>query len=307
MTMEEHLKQLKRSRSAAKGSITRVQNEIKDLLLDVRNVDIIKEKIPELDAAMESFEGAHNLYHTNLVDECDIEESLEYFEAEKTRVCNLKQRINTLTAATASRSSSASNESALSVYSSCSNSRSLSRKGVLAKRAALKAQAALLKRRQKLQEEEFRLKQKMEQLQLETELAKASAEVKAYDSEDECSDSSESENYDGDCDSGVKNDKNDDKVNSLPKIEPPTKKEDNESQTASKSGESSQPNIQETITRDDSTTNKVKLESEEALLSVISAQKVQTQHIENLLVQQQKHTLALMLPQPQVPTFDGNQ
>ena len=52
------LKQLKRARSAAKGIITKKQNEIKELLLNVENLESIKEKLPELDDAIDKFQAA---------------------------------------------------------------------------------------------------------------------------------------------------------------------------------------------------------------------------------------------------------
>jgi len=160
----EEIKKLKRARSAAKGVITKKQNEIKELLLNIENIDTIKTRIPDLDQAFDNIRAAHEAYHANLTDECDIDES-EYFSAENTRVCDLKERINMIvTASTVRKPTTLSDGS--SHYSSCSSSRSSSRKGILAKKAALKAQAALLKKRQKLQEEEFRLKQRMEQLEL---------------------------------------------------------------------------------------------------------------------------------------------
>jgi hypothetical protein len=69
----EELKQMKRARSAAKGLLTKTQNEIKELLLNVDNLESVKEKIQELDSAMDKFQTAHERYHANLTDDCDIE------------------------------------------------------------------------------------------------------------------------------------------------------------------------------------------------------------------------------------------
>lgn len=278
----EELRRLKRARSTAKGLITKKQNEIKELLLNIENLESIKEKIPELDSVFEEFKAAHEIYHANLSDDCDIDESEEYFAAEMSRVCDLKERIATIAASTAQKSQETDDAyDNVSLSSSSSSSRSSrSKRDILAKKAALKAQAALLKKRQALQEEEFRLKQKMEQLDLETELAKANAEAKAYSSES----SSDSESGTDSSDEEISKEFN---KETKPTIKPePTKSPSNP-----------------TPVNETSATAK---ENEGAILSVITAQEMQTKQIENLLVQQQRHTLALMLPQPEVPTFDGN-
>lgn len=179
--MQENIKQLKRSRSAAKGSITKIQSKIKELLLDVENINSIKDTIPELDTAFEAFEAAHETYHANLSDECDIEESQQYFDAEMTRVCNLKERIDLLTTAKETVDNHKADDALSTVSSSKSHSsRSSSRSSAAARKAALEAQAAMLKKRQALQEEELRLKQRIEKLELETEIAKIAAEENAY-------------------------------------------------------------------------------------------------------------------------------
>ena len=179
---DEGLKGLKRTRSAAKGYITRVQNEIKDLLLNVDNLDSVKEKLPDLDLAAERFRSAHENYHSNLTDEVDVEESQEYFESEMARVYDLKQRVDAIATASVleSRRSCRSNDECSSVTSRRS-SRISTRSAIAAKKASLKAQAALLKKRQALQEEEFRVKQRLEELDLETEIAKATAIEEVYE------------------------------------------------------------------------------------------------------------------------------
>jgi len=59
----------------------------------VPNIDELNKRAQDLETVMEKFRIAHTNYHENLQDEEDIEESNEYFEAERTRVNYLMERI----------------------------------------------------------------------------------------------------------------------------------------------------------------------------------------------------------------------
>ena len=60
------------------------------------NIDELKKGPLDLEAAMETFLAAHENYHKNLQNPEDIEESDEYYNAERTRVNYLKERITNL-------------------------------------------------------------------------------------------------------------------------------------------------------------------------------------------------------------------
>ena len=89
----EELLQLKKSRSAKKGIITKVQNDVRSLMLDFANVDLVKSKLQELKGIVEDFNNAHAVYHEQLVDERDIEESNQYFDAVKLSTSDLAGEI----------------------------------------------------------------------------------------------------------------------------------------------------------------------------------------------------------------------
>ena len=77
----EKLLHLKRSRSSNKGILTRVQNEIKELMTNSSNYNIVKDRIEEFKQFVQEFKEAHAAYHSLLRDENEIKESNEYYDA----------------------------------------------------------------------------------------------------------------------------------------------------------------------------------------------------------------------------------
>ena len=89
----EKLSQLKRSRGACKGSVTRKENEILELMNDYGNLDVVRERMTELDEAEQNFRSAHDKYHSMLDNEPDKQESKEYYAGVERGIRYLKQRI----------------------------------------------------------------------------------------------------------------------------------------------------------------------------------------------------------------------
>ena len=77
----ENLLQLKRSRSSKKGILTRVQNEIRELMLNSSNYDLVNERIEEFKQFLQEFKEAHAAYHSQLREENEVKESNEYYDA----------------------------------------------------------------------------------------------------------------------------------------------------------------------------------------------------------------------------------
>ena len=77
----ENLLQLKRSRSAKKGIHTRVQNEIRELMLNSSNYDLVNERIEEFKQFLQEFKEAHAAYHLQLHEEPKVNESNKYYDA----------------------------------------------------------------------------------------------------------------------------------------------------------------------------------------------------------------------------------
>ena len=200
----ENVRKLKRARGNKKGLITKAYDEIRDLMTDRSNTSLIKDRLVHLNTLFKDFTTAHATYHNCLEDECDIDESNEYYNAvEQSKVQivadvarwipspklpgqdfpreNLEipddvtpvDSISNVGSRAGSRLSCRSKGSTASSVSSA-------RAKAAAKRAALEAEAANLKSFQAIQKEELCLQQRKQALQLNTEIAKAQAEELAY-------------------------------------------------------------------------------------------------------------------------------
>ena len=67
---------LRRSRSSAKGLVTRRQRELLELMKYTSNIEQVRAKVLELESALKHFKGAHDIYHVQLIDERTIQDSL---------------------------------------------------------------------------------------------------------------------------------------------------------------------------------------------------------------------------------------
>ena len=76
----ENLLRLKKKRSSKKGILTRVQNEIKGLILNSDNYDLVKDRIEEFKQLLQEFKEGHAAYHSHLRDENEIKELHEYYD-----------------------------------------------------------------------------------------------------------------------------------------------------------------------------------------------------------------------------------
>ncbi|KAL9980360.1 hypothetical protein ACROYT_G008935 [Oculina patagonica] len=65
---------LKASRSAAKGVVTRKQNEAREIMSDFGDVNDLERKSIELDEAIDKFKTAHQAYHDKLDDQNEIDD-----------------------------------------------------------------------------------------------------------------------------------------------------------------------------------------------------------------------------------------
>ena len=326
--ISENLRGLKKARSLAKSIVSEKRNEINELLSS-STVDIyeLNKRVIDLDTAKKQFLIDHENYHKNLRDAADIEESDEYYEAENRRVNILKERVSHLVEnfrfkdspnvspedsvsnsgasgkTSNSKHSKFSRKSASRVSSRASSSLSNAKARAIAKKASLDVEAASLRKKMALQEEELRLQQQREALDLEIKLAKANAEERAYSR-------GEDENLMVRHISSTRNDQ--EIVRPSPsKIHPQTPLCSRES-SREVVHSSLNPNAQE-WRQTSPTVGQPTSVSEDAAtgvngdlsVSFVTAQKQQNEQIERLLKQQQQHTAALLLPQPEVPIFKG--
>ena len=65
----ERLQALKQSRSATKDLVTKAQNDVRHLMRDSTNIELVKTKLEDLNLIVEDFNNAHHAYHQNLTDE----------------------------------------------------------------------------------------------------------------------------------------------------------------------------------------------------------------------------------------------
>ena len=289
----EHLRTLKQRRSALKGSITRKTNDIESLMSSrsYDNKNIVKEKLEALSLLMREFETTHREYQNYLKDEVDIEESNEYFQSVKKSFINIdvsvQQWIYNVEKSVENQgnflphdSASVEREPAPSIIesrsssrssklSSCSSISSLKAKAI-AKRAMLESEAKSMMKLQAIEEEEFRLQQRKKKLEIQAEIEKAAAEEQAYVHAEE-----EENNF-------------------LSFQVPPESKS------------VSSPSIVEEVVEAFPSQNGDYPACTDASLPPRTPQASQAHKLEELLVQQQQHTLALTLPQPEMPVFSGD-
>ena len=333
---EQNLR-LKASRSAAKGIITRRRNEAREMMSDFGNPYDIEQKLVELDEAITGFEAAHQAYHNQLDNRNEIEDSLEYYEVTMLLASDSKRIIkdwiqkfkqpsratnpsildpedsisNVGSRATSKVPQKSKACSRASSKSSRRSSVSSARIAAAAKRASLTAEASMLREQQALQQEELRLQQRKQELALETEIAKAKAEERALaEAEAGISVRGAKESFRNLAAAG--------------KVEPCLTKEPRETQqppiriihhpAAEVNGRESRRRTFEDRESQYSTSSEEGLrllmdlqrQQQEQNRNMLNIQQQQNQQVQQLLKQQQLHTLALTLPQLEVPTFAGD-
>ena len=200
----EKLLRLKRRRSSKKGVLTRVKNEIKGLMLNSGNYELVKYRIEEFKQFLQEFKEAHAAYHSQLSDENEIKESNEYYDTAVLLGTDLAHKVGNWISSTTVETRLLRSQEDLHPEDSISNAGSrasskLSRRSrksssivsrtssisaaktkAAAKRAVLQAEAASLERFHPLQKEELSIQQRRRALELQTEIGKAQAEEMVY-------------------------------------------------------------------------------------------------------------------------------
>lgn len=342
----EKLLQLKKSRSSKKGIVTKAQNEIKDMMLNSNNTELVKGRIEEFKQLMQDFKDTHTAYHSQLRDEHEIEESNDYYdavtllasdlardvgnwilsqtrspEASKLEELRPEDSISNAGSRVSSRSSRHSRRS--SSAGSRTSSISAAKAKAAAKRAVLQAEAANLEKFHTLQKEELSLQLRKRALELQTEIEKAQAEELVYaeakadreNSPTPPASIAEKPPQGAGKDLPLKHES--------PKNEPSMHEDHKPPQSSTEYPDVSEhldPNAdnrrpdnqkpadkqfsQPTGTDELATENPVS--SQRFLERLLISQSHQNSVMHQLLQRQQESTLALTLPQPDVPTFSGD-
>lgn len=86
---KDHLSVLQKARSRSKGTVTRIRNQIKELMWDLNNVEEVRRKVTELEVALREFFKVHQNYHSLLKTDTEKKESTEYYAAEERKVTDM--------------------------------------------------------------------------------------------------------------------------------------------------------------------------------------------------------------------------
>lgn len=194
----ERLRRLKASKSAKLGAITRKRNEIKELMENVSNVEVVKSKMEnEFLKLCKEMEELNDFVHDLMSTQDAKEGEKDQVEWYKPKAAALKEFADEVTKWTAAApvyvyeekdvkskiitpQDSASNVKSTHSKGSKRSSRSSIASAKLkleGQKAELLARAAMLTQKQALEREEAILKAKREQLELETEIAANTAKL----------------------------------------------------------------------------------------------------------------------------------
>ena len=365
----ESLRKLKQVRGSKKGIVTRLHDEIRQLMTDRLNASQVKEKLDQLHKAFEEFSRAHIAYHDRLEDLYDIEDSHEYFksveqshgrlageisrwivaptapngsDSNNPLEVNIRDLLDDVTpsdsvsnAGSGSRASSKSSRHSVRSEKSTSSSVLSARAKAAAKKAMLEAEATKLEEWQALQKEELALQLKRRALEIQTEIAKAQAEELAYaqaesgdrrslTEEDNTGKSLKGTQQHSATDSAqnVYSQRKDraqgqDTLTKTPeiplgvsestKLDASTTPQQNCNLRDAKQSPSASLKVKSEIYEPTHGGNLSDSTGNDALVrQLLEAQFFQSQQLQALVQRQQESTLALTLPQPDVPVFSGN-
>ena len=187
---------LKKARSHAKGNVTRKANKLNELLTAREHYNTVREVAKELKDTFKEFQIAHEVYHNQIEEESDKEESSRYFIEVLELVSGLERDVSLRRMQSESYTpdvsiyrggdiqpyDSVSNASSQTGSKTSSVRSSASEKArAAAKKAALEAKAETLKELHDLQMEELKLQQRRSKVELQSDIAAAEAERKVYE------------------------------------------------------------------------------------------------------------------------------
>ena len=180
---KEQVRRLKQNRTNALAAITRKQTDIKRLMADRNNLDVVRTELNQFDVLCQHFCDAHNLYFDTLItpEERDRQslhfdnkdnDNFEYRKSVVNWILECEARISNQLPEDRSSVTKRSHRSRSS-HTSRSSSVHSARLKEKAKIAELMAERAMLN-------EKLRLKAAEEQLQIELKIAKAKARETAF-------------------------------------------------------------------------------------------------------------------------------
>ena len=309
---------VKNQRAGYKSVLTKKRNEARSLLLDAGNLDKVKCMLPAMADAWHRFEACHNGLIDLLTSQDDIADAEQYYIVELDTQEKTTERVNkwietaimqlaydeiqdsasqVRTSSVRSRASSSSRSTRMRQLEALAK-----RKALEAKFSALEKQQVLIERRYRLEQEELKIKQEQELLHAKSEIEEARAVEDVY------TEALGSEI--GKCSKTGRSSLRKTILN--PKVEelvPPVV-----CNTINKSDwvqtevcEKEHSNVYDDfVPHNTSGVYPQNKRSDDIITHLISAQDKQTSFLERMVLQQEQNSLALTLPTPTVPTFNGD-
>ena len=183
----EHVQRLKSSRRGLLSTVTVKKNEIRGLMSDDNNLELVKAKLSGLSQSFINYKEAHKAYlnYVPIVDPSRTEEQQRY-EEEEVSYSSFMMHVNAWMAAVELRcdvqieitlqdsvSQASSRKSGASKHNSSTTSAAKINEAI--RMAELSVRAKSLEAQQQLELQKLQLKQQEERLRLETEIARSTA------------------------------------------------------------------------------------------------------------------------------------
>ena len=293
--------ELKTRRAGHKSTLTRMRNELIEMMESGSGIEEVKLKVLDLNASFEKFSEVHKLYCSY----CDVQkcglELTNYFHQELAMFNGIKEMVEGWLAAMACKSvepvglavRAEDSASQVGMQSRVSRLSSSSRSWVRMKQVeaeatckALEAELSILTLKQQLAERKFHLQQEEKILGLKAYLAQTAAREQVYAKAD-----AEENGY-----RAVEVGKEFD--------HPPIDSKPMSGDYAVKKA-ILDPTVP-AFYSEEKKPNPVPSESSEHLDALLKIQQIQMKCIQDLAVQQHQSAMALTLPKPDLPVFNGN-
>ena len=316
--LEENVQRLRQKRTNALSAVTRKRTDIKRLMTDRNNVDVVKTEVVQLDRLSQQFHDAHNLYLDALISPEEKENASRHFVGKENDIFEYrKEVVNWILVCEAKINDQLDGLSQVDKQSWRSRSSHTSRSSISVQSARMKekAKVAELTAERSILNEKLKLQAAEEQLQFDLQIAKAQAREQAFAEleeelklparDEECRDSFFAFPRPA---SDRKHELPPSFVNAplrLAGVKPELERKEREPQPLNPAAPEFRyrafpGEIKREIKEE---TPNVQKSDEELLKEVF---KIQQSQIENMISSQQQLATAVTLPQPEVPKFSGD-
>ena len=91
--LEENVQRLRQKRTNALSVVTRKRTDIKKLMTDRNNVDVVKTEVVQLDRLSQQFHDAHNLYLDTLISPEEKENASHHFVGKENDIFEYRKEV----------------------------------------------------------------------------------------------------------------------------------------------------------------------------------------------------------------------